>query len=330
MEPEVSVVMPVYNGARFLREAVESVLAQSFTNFELIVYDDLSQDATLEILRSLRDSRLRVFRQSVNQGIFGNLNAGLHQARAPLLQIFCQDDRMGPDCLQEQQALLRAHPEAGMVFCHFHPIDERGEIIDPHWAPRGFAGVPRYITPKRAPRLFAAFGCMPGNLSPVMLRAAVFRAVGDFDPQLSYVGDFEYWIRLSRRHPLVFNPEKLMGVRRHPGQGTNTLNRRFQVLRQEIPLWQHLIEAAFAPEERARAEEYVARIRGVQYLHGFLRAALQGRWTAISEGMQELQPPFTLPRLLRAYLWTLNSRRMPDWSWIVGSDAPAASGAERG
>jgi glycosyltransferase involved in cell wall biosynthesis len=328
MEPEVSVVMPVYNGARYLREAVESVLAQSFSNFELIVYDDLSQDATMEILHGLRDPRLRVLRQSVNQGIFGNLNAGLREARAPLLQIFCQDDRMGPDCLQEQQVLLRAHPEAGMVFCHFHPLDEHGEVIDPDYAPRGLADVPRYISPRRAPRLFAAFGCMPGNLSPVMLRASAYRAIGEFDPQLPYAGDFEYWIRLSRRYPLLFNPEKLMGVRHHPERGSHMLNRRFQLLGQEIPLWQDLIETAFTPEERARAEVYVTRIRGVQYLHGFLRAAWQGRWTAIPEGIRQLKPPFTLPRLIRAYFWTFNSRRMPDWSWIVRSDAPLGSGAE--
>jgi glycosyltransferase involved in cell wall biosynthesis len=329
MEPEVSVVMPAYNGARYLREAVESILAQSFTNFELIVQDDLSQDETLEILDSIRDPRLKVFRQTANQGIFANLNSGLRKARAPLLQIFCQDDRMGPDCLREQQALLRAHPDAGMAFCLFHPLDEYGKISDPDYAPRGIQDIPRRISPQRAPRLFAAFGCLPGNLSPVMLRAAAFRAVGDFDPELPYAGDFEYWIRLSRRYPLLFNPEKLIGVRDHPDRGSLTLNRRFQLLRQEIPLWQHLIQTAFAPEERERAEVYITRIRGVQYLHWLLKAALQGRWTAIPAGMRELRPPFTLARLLRAYLWTFNSRRMPDWSWIVDVDAPVQSAAQR-
>jgi glycosyltransferase involved in cell wall biosynthesis len=321
--------MPVYNGERYLREALESVLTQRLSDFELIVYDDGSQDATLEILHELRDPRLRVFRQNANQGIFGNLNAAVREARAPLLQIFCQDDRMHPDCLQEQQALLRAHPEAGMVFCRFHPLDERGAIIDPDYAPRGSADVPRYIPPRRALRLFAAFGCMPGNLSPVMLRASAFRAVGAFDPQLRYAGDFEYWVRLGRRYPILFNPAKLMGVRMHPEQGSHTLNRRFQLLRQEIPIWQDLIATAFAPEERARAEIFVTRIRGVQYLHGFLRAALLGRWTAIPEGIRQLQPPFTLPRLIRAYLWTFNSRRMPDHSWIVGCDAPPPTSAEQ-
>ncbi len=127
--PVVSVLLPVYNGARFIREAVTSICNQQFADFEIIVVDDGSTDATVEILESVADPRLVILRQKRNSGIVPTLNAGLARCRGKYVARMDADDIAVPSRLGVQVAYFEQHPEVGVVDCVQEIVDEKGQPV---------------------------------------------------------------------------------------------------------------------------------------------------------------------------------------------------------
>src|SRR5262245_56312228 len=124
--PVVSVLLPVYNGADFLQEAITSILSQSFEDFELIIRDDRSTDQSREIIRKFTDRRIIFDENDANLGLFGNINACLVLSSGEFVQLFCQDDVMHTDCLKSQLDSLRKYEEAAMVYCGIRAINDSG------------------------------------------------------------------------------------------------------------------------------------------------------------------------------------------------------------
>ena len=112
--PTVSVCIPAYNAARFIGEAIGSVLAQTCRDFELVVVDDASADDTVDVVRRFSDPRLRLLRNARNLGLAGNWNRATSEARGRYVKLLCQDDLLRPDCLADQVAVLD-HPGNGDV-----------------------------------------------------------------------------------------------------------------------------------------------------------------------------------------------------------------------
>lgn len=129
--PAVSVLLPVYNGERHLAEALDSVLAQTFTDFEFLVIDDGSTDGCRDILSTYarRDSRVRLHRQPVNSGITATLNAGCRLTRGRFVAIANQDDVCLPRRLEAQLAYLDSHPGVGLVGAWADLIDDHGRFL---------------------------------------------------------------------------------------------------------------------------------------------------------------------------------------------------------
>src|SRR5215831_2702993 len=117
--PAVSIVLPVYNGRRYLRESMDSLLGQTDPDFELIAWDDGSADDSREILAQYRDPRLRVFANPVNAGLFPTLNLGLQEARGALVRFWTQDDRMKRDCLAREREFWTRRPQIAMSYCQW-------------------------------------------------------------------------------------------------------------------------------------------------------------------------------------------------------------------
>src|SRR5262245_820186 len=113
--PRVSVMMAAYNGGNLIRESINSVLAQSFTDFEMIIIDDCSTDDTPEVLRSYTDQRLRILRNEVNLGVVGTRNRGLEEAHGDYIAILDQDDVSRPNRLAAQVAYLDSHPGTVLI-----------------------------------------------------------------------------------------------------------------------------------------------------------------------------------------------------------------------
>src|SRR5947208_2986570 len=123
--PLVSIIMPSFNGARWLREALDSLLAQTYPNIEILLLDDASTDETPAIAAEY-EGRIRVIRQPKNLGIYDNVNIGISEAKGELIATYHADDIYLPTIVSEQVAYLQAHPEVGAVFASDIFVDAEG------------------------------------------------------------------------------------------------------------------------------------------------------------------------------------------------------------
>ena len=205
--PTVSVVMAVFNGERYLRSAAESILSQSFGDFEFIVIDDGSTDGSRRILEELsgRDGRLRVTSRA-NKGLTATLNEGLSLARGRYVARMDADDLSLPDRFEKQVAFLDAHPE---VVC----VGSRIETIDPLDSP-----VDRPLHPLEHEQIDADLlkGIGWTIVHPAaMFRTEVVRRLGGYREQFRTSQDLDLWLRLAEVGRLANLPEVLLRYRQH-------------------------------------------------------------------------------------------------------------------
>ncbi len=223
--PEISVAIPIYQGATYLRAAIESVLAQSATEFELILIDDGSSDDSLNILRSFSDPRIRRFENSTRLGLAGNWNRCLELARGEFITVFHQDDVMAPHNLAFKAAVFRQNPNVGLVYSERSHLENRLSGETEPWQPDSPWTTDRIIPGAEfAERLFLGpnFVCCPS----VMLRRSALEELGAFDPALPFTADLEMWLRFALRYDVGFISERLIGYRTH---GTNESHRFFNL-----------------------------------------------------------------------------------------------------
>lgn len=217
--PSVTVLMPVYNADSYLKVAIESVLNQSFEDFELLVIDDGSTDESMEVLHGFRDERIRVEHQAENRGLIETLNRGIGMARGSLLARMDADDISHPERFAMQVDYLSSNPGVAGVSCAFDVVDDRGQPLPDDY------GCARPVEPL-ALRWGLNFGCYflhPGAI----LRTKVMLASGGFDPRYQHAEDYELWLRLSEQHCLANIPQILLSHRLH-GANVSTRHREIQ------------------------------------------------------------------------------------------------------
>lgn len=209
--PAVSVIMSVYNGARFLDLAIDSVLAQDFTEFEFIVLDDGSSDASPTIIRELaaRDARIvPILRE--NRGLIASLNEMIEKARAPIIARMDADDICQPTRFTEQVAFLEAHPDYGVVGTWSEDIGEHGEKLHR-------TGPDHPVTHEELLSFIPVNGpliCHPA----AMYRREVVRSVGSYHAAFRHCEDLDLWLRLAGVTKLGNIPRRLLRYRRYGEQ----------------------------------------------------------------------------------------------------------------
>lgn len=236
--PHISIITPVWNGLPLLQECIESVMNQSYADWELLISDDGSTDASRDYLRSLTDPRIRIFYQEKNLGIFGNLNALFKEAKGNYTQLLCQDDYF--TSTQSLQAIHSywEHAPADIAFVRFNY-----ESIAKNRATIFTTGnVPAVIYPSQAALCFYTSGNIPGNLSNISLRTALISQIGGFRVDMPYAGDFETWVRIAEKQPFGIDAQNVIFVRRHPGAASNFLNKQGEIIRQKARIVNHLFE----------------------------------------------------------------------------------------
>jgi glycosyltransferase involved in cell wall biosynthesis len=193
--PLISVIISVYNGEKTIRETIESVLNQTFTDFELIVIDDGSQDATLEIVSSIPDPRLKVFSHP-NAGQAASNNWGLSLSTGEYIAFLDADDLWTPDKLEVQLKALQDNPQAAVALSWTDHIDESGQFLrqGPHPSVKGDA---------YGKLLLADF---VGSGSNPLIRRQALNEVGDFEVSLAPAADWDLWLRLAARYDFVVVP----------------------------------------------------------------------------------------------------------------------------
>jgi glycosyltransferase involved in cell wall biosynthesis len=182
---KISVLMSVFNGEPFLREAVESILHQSFADFEFIIVDDASTDNTAKILDSYDDPRIVRLHNPANLGLTRSLNRGLNICRGEFIARQDADDVSLPSRLEVQLTYLEQQPEIGVLGIQMDIINELGDLVGKYEVPCSSAMI--------AWQLF--FGRSLAHPT-VMLRRALIETAGAYDPAFPYIEDFELWTRL--------------------------------------------------------------------------------------------------------------------------------------
>jgi len=202
-QPLVSVIMPVYNAGAYLRPAVEGVLRQTYTNWELILIDDGSTDGCVAALDDITDSRIRRIRQD-NAGKPVVMNRALALARGEFYALNDADDISHPERLERQVAALQAHPQVAGVFCG-HEILLGDRVLAPTFRAKSVDECAKDI----------AGGRMPGHDPTAMYRLSL---VGEmrYAEDLPVVEGFDYILRVGERFPLLVIGECLYGYRIHP------------------------------------------------------------------------------------------------------------------
>jgi glycosyltransferase involved in cell wall biosynthesis len=221
--PRVSVCVPAYQAARWLPETLASVRAQSYDDFELVVVDDGSSDATPAILAAEPDSRLRVFRHQSNRGQAVTVGESIARARGALVKLLDADDLLHPDCLARMVQALDDHPSAAFVFCRRDLlVEDAGDPVVRRWAEQ-FRELHVHfgpLGPLNDGRLLLRRyldACMPGNWvaepAGVMARRSQLLAAGGYNVRVRQSNDMDLWLRLMARGDVAFVDAPLYSYR---------------------------------------------------------------------------------------------------------------------
>ncbi len=232
MKPKVSVGIPVYNGAKFIGAAIESVLNQTFSDFELIVSDDESTDQTEDVVLSFKDSRIRFVRNNKKTKAPGNFNNCLENSNGKYVCVFHADDIMFPTNLEKKVEILDKHLNVGMVHSNFVQTDHNGNSIRGNWAADYWSHENTkdaiFDGSKHFEELVSGgdFVCA----SAVVARHQCFENVGGFDLSLLHACDLEMWLRLSLFYDVGYLGEPLVKYRWHEGQDTHNFAGKLKAL----------------------------------------------------------------------------------------------------
>lgn len=219
-EKKVSVILPTYNGEKYLAQSIESVLSQTYQNLELIIVDDCSTDGTSEIIRLFaeRDSRIRVSRNGENQKLPRSLNIGFRQAAGDYLTWTSDDNFYEDHAIETMVRALERHPDYGMVYCDMTCIYEDGVQL------------------RRPPLDIERFYVDDVVGACFLYRRQVLETVGEYDPDMILVEDYDYWLRVRQQYEVLYLPQRLYQYRFHGSSLTMTKEREVAAQRQHMRL----------------------------------------------------------------------------------------------
>lgn len=276
--PKISVVLPVYNGERYLRESLDSILAQTMGDFELIVVDDCSTDATSVILAeyAVRDSRIRIIRNAENQKLPRSLNIGFAEARGEYLTWTSDDNVYLPEAFVRMAAYLDRFPDTMMVNAPVDMMDEEGNVEHSE----GDRFDAEFLLSFYENRIGACF----------LYRRTVLEEIGGYDPEMFLIEDHEYWLRIMLQYGRIGHiKEVLYHYRQHAKSLTATrknevIKQAFKARRKHLRgILSHVIEYralavllfchGFATnewreEDKAIFYEYLPELRRIAFLTG--------------------------------------------------------------
>lgn len=237
--PKVSVIIPSFNCERYIKQTIDSVLAQTIEDLELIVVDDGSTDATPKIVASY-GGRVRLVAQQ-NSRVSGARNRGIREAKGEFICLMDHDDYWFPHKLSRQLAEFEARPEAGVVYSSFirwHAAAD-GRFPDPDGY--DLSEYPDDIDPVYSGWIYHQFLLDCWMLtSTTMFRAEVFERCGAFDESLPYSEDWELWLRIAREYPIIQLRRPTTLYRQHPRQGNRLvrdLDYRTLLLMRTVKEW---------------------------------------------------------------------------------------------
>jgi glycosyltransferase involved in cell wall biosynthesis len=256
--PKVSVCLPTYNGGNkdFLQTAINSILNQSFQDFELIIVDDCSTDQTREIIKSYLgdnlggnrpfNNKIKYYENEINLGLFPNWNKCLNLARGEYITILGQDDLMNSDNLLKKVAILDEYDQVGLVTSSTQIIDDHNQITTWEWANYSNS----YLINGQS-WLFDTLGeanpiCCPA----VMFRKSILDKIGNqFNTNYYYAGDFKMWVEIAKVSDLYFLADFLINYRWHEDNTTHSFT-NFDQVAESVQVWQEFLDDLALSEQK--------------------------------------------------------------------------------
>jgi glycosyltransferase involved in cell wall biosynthesis len=304
--PVVSICVPVRNGERWLTEALGSALQQTYGDFELVLADNASTDATIEIALGFRDPRIRIETTSVAIGAVANHNRAVRLARGELIKFLHADDLLLPECIAEMVGLATDDQQIGLVFAPRRVVVEAGS--DPKWAEayghphEHFERLERTNDGRRLFRELQAEGFAEnwiGEPTATLVRRGALERVGLLNERLFQIADLELWARIAYEHRVGFIERPCSVYRHHEESGTA---RNAAVRRDWFdPVW--LLEGllqmpTLEPPDRSRLTQ-LRRSALLRALRSQAARVTQRRWTSelVAYAAFRARKPDRRPRL---------------------------------
>lgn len=239
MTPRVSVVIKSYNHAPYVGKAIESILDQSFQDFEIVVTDDGSTDGTVEIIRRYSDKRINLLAFEKNRGISNAMNNAISRASGEFIAILNSDDFALPNRLERQVRFLDENPQIAGVFGLPKIVDEEGRPTQSFF---NFS-IPNSLQDLSRKSLLGHF-FFHGNFlcaPTAMIRRAVYSELGSYDPRLTNLQDLDMWVRLCTDHDIHLLSEQLTAYRVLANDLNASAPRRDTMLRSQFEYAQILM-----------------------------------------------------------------------------------------
>lgn len=221
-EKLVSVFINAYNAEKYILKTIESVINQTYKNLQIIVVDDCSTDSTYDLIKSVNDDRIEVYKTPFNAHISSACNEALKHIKGEYIAHLDADDLWAPEKIEKQVAFLEENTEYGACFTHAEIIDENGNIADES---QDYLRSIYSLKNSSHTELYRFFYDNANRLchSAMLVRTCHIKQIGLHDASLQYLHDFDYWMRLITVSHIYIYPEKLTLVRRH-GDNSSEMN----------------------------------------------------------------------------------------------------------
>lgn len=294
--PKVSVIIPAYNAEAFLSEAIESVLAQSFQDFEVIVIDDGSTDDSARIANSFGGNVFCLSQE--NRGLAAARNRGIAESKGELIALLDADDYWLAEKLEKQVELLERESEAVACFTLTENFNDQGETLETSVEP-DYADIVEALL---------LYSCIIGPPSSVMIKRSALNKIGDFDMNFSQCADWDMWLRLAELGKVVYVNKPLVRYRIHPtnmSKNTPLLESdTFGVLDKFFSDPAHF---KFEPLKNNCYSNHWMIIAGCYLQAGQLAESLRCLWTGVRLYPKNIVRPLSLPLRFTKRLLEINA-----------------------
>lgn len=228
--PKVSLCIPAFQAERYLQATIDSVLAQTYPDLEIVIVDNGSSDGTQDIVAGICDERVRVIRNPATLSMVDIFNLAVGLCQGEFVKLVCADDILEPDCVAAQVEVLESHPDVTLVSVLTDFIDDEGRLLR---RARGLGGVVGRRSGERVVRRIVRSGSNPvGAPVAVMFRRIDFERCGGFDGDLLFPMDMDLWVRLLRGGDFYGLPRTLAAFRITSGSTTGLTSARSQLAQQ--------------------------------------------------------------------------------------------------
>lgn len=219
MEPLVSVCIPAYNNAGYIKETIDAILGQTYRNLELVIVDDNSTDKTAEIVAAIPDERIHLYRNEKNLGMTGNWNHCLELVKGEYVKLICADDLIAKDCIEKEVRALQANPTAVVVESDSRLVDMDGKAHGTYkrFPKSGLIDGRKII--KRGILSQNYFGAPLANT----FRRSVLEKVKGFDDTFTYILDYDFFMRIACEGDIYIIHEPLNSFRIRHDSNTGVL-----------------------------------------------------------------------------------------------------------